>query len=303
MFSYIFMKILESRPWRYDSGINILSAGHAKKIKNEIIINWIRPEVKMLDVGCGTGELMAKAARVGAQVTGIDISEGMLQVARKRFEAEALKGKETLYHASVAELDELFSDKAFDVITATLVFSELYPTERIWAINQFHRILKPSGLLVLADEVRPRGIIKRLVHAIMRLPLAIATYVFAQIGTKEIPDIAKEVSQAGFSVLSEKRSLFDSFALICVQKDEKKKIRKSADVHVLKPEDDVSIVKSIWDYIGRWFPNPVEPGLRRLGYPDHKAPVFVTSNFHLTVRRLEKALSAIDAWLLVVPTK
>ena len=35
MFSYIFMKILESRPWRYDKGIHILSAGHAKKIKNE----------------------------------------------------------------------------------------------------------------------------------------------------------------------------------------------------------------------------------------------------------------------------
>jgi NAD-dependent dihydropyrimidine dehydrogenase PreA subunit/SAM-dependent methyltransferase len=245
---------------------------------------------------------MANAARVGAQVTGIDISEGMLQVARKRFEASASKGKEILYNASVTELNELFADNTFDVITSTLVFSELYPAERFWAMKQFHRILKPSGLLVLADEVRPCGFIKRLVHAIMRLPLAIATYVFAQIGTKEIPDIAKEVSQAGFSVLSEKRSLFDSFALICAQKDEKKKISKNADVHVLKPEDDVSIVKSIWDYIGRWFPNPVEPGLRRLGNPDHKAPVFVTSNFHLTVRRVEKALSAIDAWLLVVHT-
>ena len=303
MFSYIFMKILESRPWRYDSGINILSAGHAKKIKNEIIMNWIRPGVKMLDVGCGTGELMANAARVGAQVTGIDISEGMLQVARKRFEDSALKGKETLYHASVTELDKLFPDNAFDVITSTLVFSELYPAERFWAINELHRILKPSGLLVLADEVRPRAFLKRLVYKIVRLPLAIATYFVAQIGTKEIPDIAKEVSQAGFRVLSEKRLLFDSFALICAQKDEKKKIKKNADVHVLKPEDDVSTVKSIWDYIGRWFPNPVEPGLRTLGNPDHKAPVFVTSNFHLTVRRVEKALSEIDAWLLVVPTK
>ena len=303
MFSYIFMKILESRPWRYDRGINILSGGHAKKIKNEIVANWIRPGIKMLDVGCGTGELLANAAGVGAHVTGIDISEGMLKVARKRFNDSVLRGKEPLYQASVTELDELFADNAFDVITSTLVFSELYPAERIWAMNELHRILKPSGLLILADEVRPRGIIKRFMHAIMRLPLAIATYVVAQIGTKAIPDIAKEISKAGFSVLSEKRSLLDSFAVICAQKAEKKQPRKKSDVHVLRPEEDVSIIKSIWDYIGRWFPNPVEPGLRRLGNPDNKAPVFVTSNFHLTARRVETALSAIDAWLLVVPTK
>jgi len=153
MFSYIFMKILESRPWRYDSGINILSGGHAKKIKNEIVRHWIRPGIKMLDVGCGSGELLATAAKAGANITGIDISEAMLQVARKRIEVSALKGKKTLYHAGVTELDELFPDNAFDVITATLVFSELYPAERTWAINEFHRLLKPSGVLVLADEV------------------------------------------------------------------------------------------------------------------------------------------------------
>jgi len=302
MFSYIFMKILESRPGRYDSGINILSAGHAKKIKNEIVANWIKPGIRVLDVGCGTGELAANAAKAGAHVAGIDISEGMLQVARKRFEAAALKGKADLYHAGVTELDELFADNAFDVVTATLVFSELHSAERIWAVTQFLRILKPSGVLVLADEVRPNTFIKRLVHAIIRIPLAIATYFVAQTGTKAIPDIAKEIAQAGFNVLSEKRSLFGSFAVICAQKVEQKEI-KQTDIRVLSPKEDVSIVKSIWDYIGRWFPNPVEPGLRRLGNPDHMAPVFVTSNFHLTVRRVEKALSAIDAWLLVVPTK
>jgi ubiquinone/menaquinone biosynthesis C-methylase UbiE len=162
MFSYIFMKILESRPSRYDKGINIISGGHAKKIKNEIVMNWIKPGIKMLDIGCGTGELMANAAGAGAHVTGIDISEGMLKVARRWFEDLALRGRETLYHASVTELDELFPGNAFDVITSTLVFSELYPAERIWAMNELHRILKPSGVLVVADEVRPRAFIKRL---------------------------------------------------------------------------------------------------------------------------------------------
>ncbi len=36
MFSYIFMKVLEKRPERYDTGINILSGGHAEKIRKQI---------------------------------------------------------------------------------------------------------------------------------------------------------------------------------------------------------------------------------------------------------------------------
>ncbi len=302
MFSYIFMKILESRPWRYDRGINVLTGGHAKKIKEEIVTNWIKPGMNMLDVGCGTGELLVHAAETGANVTGIDISEGMLSVARRRFEASDLKGNVALYHTGVAELGELFADNTFDVITATLVFSELYPAERIWALNEFNRILKPSGVLILADEVQPRTLIKRLVHMLMRVPLAIATYLIAQTGTEAIPDMVKEVSQAGFILLSEKRSLFDSFAVICARKNEKDKKKIKSDMRIIRPEEDVSIIKSIWDFMGRWFPNPVEPGLRQIGNPGRNAPVLVTSNFHLTVRRVEKALSAIDAWLLVAPT-
>ncbi len=135
MFSYIFMKILESRPWRYDQGINVLTGGHAKKIKEEIVTNWIRPGMNMLDVGCGTGELLVHAAEAGANVTGIDISKGMLSVARRRFEASDLKGNVALYHTGVAGLDELFADNTFDVITATLVFSELYPGS-LWVLGQ-----------------------------------------------------------------------------------------------------------------------------------------------------------------------
>ena len=302
MLSYIFMKILESRPRRYDSGINILTGGHARKIKNEIVAHWVRPGIKMLDVGCGTGALIADAAGAGARVTGIDISDRMLQVARRRFADSAIKDKGVLYHAGVTGLDELFPDHSFDLITATLVFSELYPAERIWALNELNRILKPSGRLVLADEVRPRARIKRWLHAMMRAPLAVVTYLVAQTGTRALHDIVNEVSRAGFSLLSEKRSFVDSFAVICAQKADQEKIKDKFDVRALRPQEDISIVKTIWDYSGRWFPNPVEPGLRKLGNPDHDAPVFVTGNFHLTVRRVEKALSTIDAWLLVVPT-
>lgn len=88
MFCCIFMKILETKPARYDRGLNILTGGHARKLKTEIVNSRVKYGIHMLDVGCGTGELLEQAARAGALVSGIDISEGMLAIACKRFESE-----------------------------------------------------------------------------------------------------------------------------------------------------------------------------------------------------------------------
>jgi len=41
MASYVFMKILESAPERYDMGINMLSLGQSQKIQQEIVKNYI----------------------------------------------------------------------------------------------------------------------------------------------------------------------------------------------------------------------------------------------------------------------
>jgi len=53
----------------------------------------------------------------------------------------------------------------------------------------------------------------------------------------------------------------------------------------------------------RFLPFPVKTGLRRLGNPDRRSPVFVTGNFGLTVRRVARVLRGIDAYLLVANTR
>ncbi len=53
----------------------------------------------------------------------------------------------------------------------------------------------------------------------------------------------------------------------------------------------------------RFLPFPVKTGLRRLGSPGRGSPVLVTGNFGLTVRRLCRALSGIDAYLLVANSR
>ena len=302
MFSYIFMKILEKRPERYDAGINILSGGHSKNIKKQIVQNYVEPGMEILDIGCGTGLLAIDAAKEGAGITGVDISKGMLAVAKKRIANSGMEDRIKLYNAGVVEIDSLFEENSFDLIISTLVFSELYSEERALALHQIKKLLKPDGTFVIAVEVPPGKPLKKIIHYFVRFPLIVLTYIIAQTGTKPVARISEEIAESGLYITSEDRSFLDSFTVISA----KKAMNDSADKFVLpqikKPEDDISFIKSVWDFIGRWFPNPVEPGLRVIGKPDRKSPVLLTGNFHLTVRRVEKAVRGEDIFLLVAPT-
>jgi len=301
MFSYIFMKILESRPQRYDWGIDFLTKGQAGKIKESIVTNFVRSGMAIFDVGCGTGDLAVRAARAGAFVTGVDISEGMLAVAQERVKKNGLENKVVLHHAGVVEIDSLFDEKSFDLITSTLVMSELYAEERKWALKELLRILKPDGKLLVVSEVRPKYFLKRAIYYVLRFPLALITYLISQTGTKPVRNIADEMRQAGFEITEERYSFLESFVTVVARRSEV--AQPAAISRAMKPEQDRSQIKSLFDFCGRWFPNPVVPGLRRIGTPDQASPVVVTGNFHLTVRRVEKALTSQNCYLLVVQSK
>ncbi len=302
MFSYIFMKILESRPERYDSGIAFLSGGHATKIRKQIVKKFITPGMNILDLGCGTGVLLCEAANAGASATGIDISADMLRIARKRVLTNGLQKTTTLINAGATELENLFPGQSFDVITSTLVFSELYADERLLVLGQIKRLLKPQGKLIIACEVLPKGRLKRMLHFLIRFPLSILTYLIAQTGTKPMKNLPGEVSISGFSDIETELSFLDSFMVLQANNNNSSAQPEQGISLAKLPDEDKSVIKTIWDFLGRWFPNPVEPGLRIIGTPDRKAPLLITSNFHLTVRRVEKALLGQNLFLLVVPT-
>ena len=61
-------------------------------------------------------------------------------------------------------------------------------------------MLKTGGLLLLADEVVPPGLIRRLIHVLIRLPLAGLTYLLAQTTTHAVKDLPGRVQRAGFEI-------------------------------------------------------------------------------------------------------
>ncbi len=302
MFSYIFMKILEKRPERYDKGINVLSGGHAKKIREQIVRTYVQPGMEILDIGCGTGLFLIAAAKAGANVAGVDIANGMLEVAKKRITDLGLQDRISLRNAGAAEMGSLFNENSFDLIVSTLVFSELYSEERALVLQHIRKILKPDGRLIIAVEVQPENFFKKIIHSLIRFPLAVLTYLIAQTGTKPYTQVFEEINNAGLTIVKKERSFLDSFIVLSIKKSEDGGFNQATLSNTKKPQDDISLLKSAWDFLGRWFPNPVEPGLRTVGRPDRNSPVLLTSNFHLTVRRVEKALQNENVFLLVAPS-
>jgi SAM-dependent methyltransferase len=113
----------------------------------------IAPGDRVLDVGCGTGVLAREAAgRVGpsGRVTGLDLNDGMLGVARRlRPEIDWRQGD---------ALDLPFADHAFDVVASQ--FALMFFPDRPRALREMWRVLAPGGRLavaVCAPLVETRG--------------------------------------------------------------------------------------------------------------------------------------------------
>jgi len=219
MASYAFMKVLESSAQRYDIGINILSLGYSNKIKRAIAENYITVGDKTLDIGCGTGTLAILCAEKGALMTGLDISPHMLDIAREKIQERGLADRIQLIEMSTTEMDKAFNDETFDKIVGTLVFSELYPDEQKYALAEAYRTLKKGGLIIIADEIKPDSLAKRVFQSLVRIPLVMITYIVTQTSTKALKDVNSLLTDAGFRIIYQERTFLDSFGLYVARKE------------------------------------------------------------------------------------
>jgi ubiquinone/menaquinone biosynthesis C-methylase UbiE len=210
MLSYIYMKILESQPRRYDRGVDWLSLGRAGEIRRRIVKDHVGEGTRVLEIGTGTGALALLAARKGARVLGFDISAPMLEVARARVREAGLGERIELREMGVAGMDAL-PGESFDLVTAVLVFSELTPEERSYALRQAMRVLRPGGRLVIADEALPRKPLSRALYHAVRFPLKVLTFALTQTATHPAEGLEQATAAEGFKVVESERSSLDAF--------------------------------------------------------------------------------------------
>lgn len=105
----------------------------------------------ILDVGCGTGAMGLILAEMGHTVSGIDLSEGMMAIGRKKAEERNLPMK---FLAGDAERPP-FEPETFDVvINRHLLWTLPHPDA---ALAGWHRVLKPRGVVMVIDGVWDDG--------------------------------------------------------------------------------------------------------------------------------------------------
>jgi len=209
MSTYILMKILETAPGRYDKGIRILTLGRLGKAYDRLT-SHIRKGQKILDLGCGTGALTIRAAQKAAKVKGIDINSQMLEIAQNRAAEANLAQNVELCEMGVAELGGEESE-SYDIVMSGLCFSELTEDELLYTLREAKRILKPEGLLLIADEVRPKSISKMILNWLIRIPLVTITYLITQTTTKAVKNLPEKVEKAGLAIQSIKLSRIEDF--------------------------------------------------------------------------------------------
>ena len=216
--SYIYMKSLENKAEKYDKGIQLLTLGKLSEIHEEIVEKYLNKGEYLLDLGMGTGSFAISCAKKGLKVVGIDKSEKMLSVARKKIEEQNLTDKIKIIKLSVIELDTHFQDNSFDKVIASLLFSELYEKEREFCIKQIYRILKPNGEFILLDEVKPDIFWKKMIYTMIRIPLLIFTFISTHLTTHPLKNIEILLINQRFLITDTKNYLLDSLKLIRAKK-------------------------------------------------------------------------------------
>jgi ubiquinone/menaquinone biosynthesis C-methylase UbiE len=122
----------------------------SRRLKSAFSVAGIEPEMRVLDVGCGRGEIIRHCAALGADAYGIDYAAVATQITRDLIQAEgdtALPGRMGVARSDAKYLP--FPSMYFDRILMFDIVEHLYPWELNQALLEARRVLKPDGRLIV----------------------------------------------------------------------------------------------------------------------------------------------------------
>jgi ubiquinone/menaquinone biosynthesis C-methylase UbiE len=154
----MFTKMLNFAVGVYDNWANHdLREIHKKLIK----LADLRPNEKILDLACGTGNLDIHITKLSGEcsIYGLDIGSRMLEIARKRAKWE----KFAIDYLLGSSTDLPYRDNEFDVVFTCLIYHHLNYEERCRTFQEISRVLKPNGKYVsLEFQELPKDVFHRI---------------------------------------------------------------------------------------------------------------------------------------------
>jgi ubiquinone/menaquinone biosynthesis C-methylase UbiE len=135
----------------YDVLVWIVSLGKGREIRKLTIERaQIKPGDRVLDVGCGTGDLTLAAktaAGPAGEVYGTDASPKMIDLARRK---AARSGVDVTFQIDLIEKIS-FPDNHFDVVLSSLMMHHLPDDLKHNGLAEMYRVLKPGGQVLIVD--------------------------------------------------------------------------------------------------------------------------------------------------------
>jgi SAM-dependent methyltransferase len=155
-------KAFEAEGWTAQAGTygGLIGAITGRLAESLLDAAGVRSDWRVLDVATGPGYVAERAAARGARVVGIDLAEGMLELARQR-----LTGVELLR----ADAEDLpFDDASFDAVTGGFVINHLPDPQR--ALAEATRVLLSGGRLAFSvwdhpERMRVTGVVAEAIEA------------------------------------------------------------------------------------------------------------------------------------------
>ena len=176
---------------------------------------------RVLDVGCGTGTLLAMIAErhPDALLAGVDPDPQVLQRAQRKI---AQSGHSVaLRQGSATALP--YAAESFDLVVSSLVFHHLTCGEKLQAMREIHRVLAPGGELHLGDFGEPDSRAMRVV-----------SFLTEKIGREHVADnfagmLMPMLEAAGFTMVEETGRLRSIFGVLRTIRAFKARTRRSQE--------------------------------------------------------------------------
>lgn len=137
----------------YDGLNRVISFGIDVKWRKKVLklVQAKNPQ-SILDIATGTGDLAILMSQTNApKITGLDISEGMLEVGRKKVEAKKLDNRIEMILGDSENIP--FPDNSFDAITVAFGVRNFENLEK--GLSEILRVLKPNGIFVILETSVP----------------------------------------------------------------------------------------------------------------------------------------------------